>query len=540
MATVLDRLRIALFAQPSGRCAPEPRARQRRRARPILVLAALRALTACASGEPPLPQADMAFCRTIHRDTAMHLAEQLRPVDSLMSRSTGVFVLEEGDAALVTRAWLSEYAEQTIDVQYFIFSADNVGLIAVDYLLRAADRGVRVRVLVDDLLVEADGDALLALDSHQNVEVRIYNPGVNIGKTLPGKLASFARDFRGANQRMHNKTFTVDGRIVITGGRNIADEYFDYDHEYNFRDRDVLLLGGVAATVQQSFDTFWSHALSQPVSALVERTGDVLPDSAFVQRVHAYACDPRNYWPQVRARVAAIPEAFKRIQDSGALVWVDSVRYISDVPGKNDGLEGLGGGGAALDALTQLVRDARTSIDIQSPYLVTTEQGRALLRDAIGRGVTVRILTNSLASTDNLEAFSGYSRDRAAILATGARIFEVRPDAKARLTVMTGSLQGTLPTPPVFGLHAKSMVIDGHIAVIGTFNMDPRSANLNTECLTVIHSDRIAAGVGQRMREEFGPENAWETTRASNPDGKATARKRARVWLRRVIPRSIL
>ena len=206
----------------------------------------------------------------------------------------------------------------------------------------------------------------------------------------------------------------------------------------------------------------------------------------------------------------------------------------------NDGLEGLGGGGAALDALTQLVRDARTSIDIQSPYLVITEQGRALLRDAVRRGVSVRILTNSLASTDNLEAFSGYSRDRDAILATGARIFEVRPDAKARLTVMTGSLQGTLPRPPIFGLHAKSMVVDGHIAVIGTFNMDPRSANLNTECLTVIHSDRIAAGVQERMNEEFGPENAWETTRESNPDGQATARKRARVWLRRVIPRSIL
>ena len=171
----------------------------------LFLLAPLLLVIACASGDPPIPQADASFCRNIHRDSTVHLAEQLRPFDTLMARRTGVFVLEEGDAALITRAWLSEYAERTIDVQYFIFSADNVGLIAVDYLLRAADRGVRVRVLVDDLLIEADADALIALDSHPNVAVRIYNPGVNVGKTLPGKLVKFARDFRGANQRMHTR-----------------------------------------------------------------------------------------------------------------------------------------------------------------------------------------------------------------------------------------------------------------------------------------------------------------------------------------------
>ena len=506
----------------------------------LFLLAPLLLVIACASGDPPIPQADASFCRNIHRDSTVHLAEQLRPFDTLMARRTGVFVLEEGDAALITRAWLSEYAERTIDVQYFIFSADNVGLIAVDYLLRAADRGVFVRVLVDDLLVEADADALIALDSHPNVAVRIYNPGVNVGKTLPGKLVKFARDFRGANQRMHNKTFTVDGRIVITGGRNIADEYFDYDHDYNFRDRDVLLLGGVAATVQRSFDEYWADALSRPVSALVAAADHVVPDSEFIQRVHGYACDPRNYWPQVRARVEAIPAAFDRIRASGGLAWVDSVRFVYDAPGKNDGHDGLGGGGITLDTLVQLVRDARTSIDIQSPYLITTELGRSLLRDAVARGVRVRILTNSLASTDNLEAFSGYARDRDVLLATGAHIFEVRPDASARRTIMTGSLQGTLARIPIFGLHAKSMVIDGHITVVGTFNMDPRSANLNTECLTIIYSDQIAMGVGARMTEEFGPENAWETTRDANPDGHASSAKRLKAWYRRVIPKAVL
>jgi len=330
-----------------------------------------------------------------------------------MATRTGAYVLEDGDRAMTTRAWLSEYAERTIDVQYFIFSADNVGLIAADYLVRAAERGVKVRVLVDDLLVEADAKTLLALNRQPNLAIRIYNPGVNIGKHLPGKLLTFATDFRGANQRMHNKAFIVDGRVVITGGRNIADEYFDYDHEYNFRDRDVLLLGGVARDVAGSFEQFWRDARSVPIDSL---TRSALPESASrttIGRLHQYACDPANYWPQVRREVEQIPSAFRQIQASGELQWLDSVHYVTDVPGKNDGSQGLSGGGVTLDTLTSLVQHATKSIMIQSPYLVTTEAGQALFRDAVRRGVTVRILTNSLASTDNLEAFSGYQRSRA-------------------------------------------------------------------------------------------------------------------------------
>ena len=457
-----------------------------------------------------------------------------------MATRTGVYVLEDGDRAMVARAWLSEYAERTIDVQYFIFSADNVGLIAADYLVRAAERGVKVRVLVDDLLVEADAGTLLALDRQPNLEIRIYNPGVNIGKHLPGKLLTFATDFRGANQRMHNKAFIVDGRVVITGGRNIADEYFDYDHEYNFRDRDVLLLGGVARDVGDSFEQFWRDARSVPIDSLAKGS---IPDSITRQTIaglHRYACDPANYWPQVRQEVEQIPSAFRQIEASGELQWLDSALYVSDVPGKNDGSQGLSGGGVTLDTLTSLVRHATKSIMIQSPYLVTTEAGRQILRDAVQRGVEVRILTNSLASTDNLEAFSGYQRSRAELLATGVRVFEFRPDAEERTAMLTGALGTTLDHPPVFGLHAKSMVIDGHITVIGTFNLDPRSANLNTECVTVLRSDRIAAGVLQGMERELQSGNAWETTAAGNPDHFAGLSKRLKAWLRRLVPASIL
>ena len=501
---------------------------------------ALTLVPACTQDAPPSAAADAAFCATIHRDTAVALARQLQPVESLMARKTGVYVLEDGGGALIARAWLSEYAEHTIDVQYFIFSADNVGLIAADYLVRAADRGVRVRVLVDDLLVEADATALLALDAHPNLEIRIYNPTVNIGKKLPRRLFNTITDFRGINQRMHTKTFTVDGRIVITGGRNIADEYFDYDHDYNFRDRDVLLLGGVATQVEAVFEQFWNDALSRPVAELVHAPAADSANTARLEWLHQYACNPANYWPQVRERVNSIPVAFEEMRASGKLQWLDSVTYVADVPGKNDGSQGLGGGGATLDALLALVQHAHTSVAIQSPYLVTTELGRSVFRDAVERRVEVRILTNSLASTDNLEAFSGYQRDREALLQTGVRVFEFRPDAAERVAIMTGALSPTLDHPPIFGLHAKSMVIDGHITVIGTFNLDPRSANLNTECITVIYSDRIAAEVLAGMEVEFRPENAWETTLSANPDARAGLIKRMKAWTRRVVPRRIL
>jgi phosphatidylserine/phosphatidylglycerophosphate/cardiolipin synthase-like enzyme len=507
--------------------------------RPLSLLAVV-LVASCAPEAAPPQVADANFCATIHRDTAIHLAQQLQPVESLMARKTGVYVLEDGGGAMIARAWLSEYAEHTIDVQYFIFSADNVGLIAADYLVRAAERGVRVRVLVDDVLMEADGKELLALDAQPNLEIRIYNPNLHVGKKLPQRLFNVATDFRGINQRMHNKTFTVDGRIVITGGRNIADEYFDYDHDYNFRDRDVLLLGGVANRVESVFEQFWNDARSRPVGQLVSASAPDSDNAARLTWLHQYACNPANYWPQVRERVDSIPVAFESIRASGGLQWLDSVTYVSDVPGKNDGTQGLGGGGVTLDTLLDLVRQARSSITIQSPYLITTEEGRAVFRDAVKRGVEVRILTNSLASTDNLEAFSGYQRDREELLRTGVRIFEFRPDAAERTTIMTGALSRTLDHAPIFGLHAKSMVIDGHIAVIGTFNLDPRSANLNTECVTVIRSDRIAGEVLSGMEVELRPENAWETTLSSNPDAHAGLGKRFKAWTRRVVPKRIL
>jgi phosphatidylserine/phosphatidylglycerophosphate/cardiolipin synthase-like enzyme len=338
---------------------------------------------------------------------------------------------------------------------------------------------------------------------------------------------------------MHNKTFIVDGAVVITGGRNIADEYFDYDHEYNFRDRDVLLIGGASIDVQRSFDVFWENALSVPVGKLL-RSGLTSDTAAVYRYLHDYACDPRNFWPQVRERIKAVPAAFARIVQSDSLVWSDSVSFVSDIPGKNSGADGLGGGGVTTNELIRLVKSARKSVTIESPYLVTTQQSQDLFREAVARGVRVRILTNSLASTDNLDAFSGYQRERDRLLAIGVDIYEFKPDAAERRRVMTGALQATLNFAPTFGLHAKSMVVDDEIAVIATFNLDPRSANLNTECLTIIRDGRVAERVRRAFDIDMQPENAWHTTREFNPDRAVGIGKRIKVWLRRLEPKAVL
>ncbi len=480
------------------------------------------------------------FCASIHRDNSTSLSKETAELTELMREKTGVYVLEDGAGSMVARAWLTEYAEKTIDIQYFIFSTDNIGLIACDYLVRAADRGIKVRIIVDDIMIDADPQDLLTFASHENITVKVYNPNVKFGTNIFEKIKNATTDFRSVNQRMHNKTFIVDTKIVITGGRNIADEYFDYDHEYNFRDRDILLLGKTAGDVSDSFETYWNHELCIDVEELVEPKPNNISNEAKFERLHEYACNPENFWPQVRERISNLPAAFREISNSGKLVWLDDIQFVSDEPGKNEGDEGLKGGGVTTDALIELIQNAKTSIDIQTPYFITTDLGKGLFKDAVDRGVKVRILTNSLASTDNVEAFSSYQSDRKELLDLGLEIYEFRPDAAERIRIMTGALQHTLEKYPIFGLHAKSMIVDNETTVIGTFNLDPRSANLNTECVVILKSKEVTSGVMKGFEIEFQPQNSWRITHEFNPDDKVSKGKRIKTWTRKVLPKAIL
>ena len=445
---------------------------------------------------------------------------------------TGVYVLEKGEESLLARAWLTDNASRTIDIQYFIWSTDNIGTLASEALLRAAERGVRVRVIVDDLLIDAEHDTLLALAAHPNVEIRIYNPQYTVGTSRLKRLGNLVRDFRAVNQRMHDKVALFDGLAGITGGRNMADEYYDYDAEYNFRDRDVLLVGPAAVRLEESFERFWKSPLAVPVERQlpdVRLSSDVV--AAHHAGLHAYARDPDNYTSRVRAILEALDTRFSTLSEH--LVWCDT-RVISDHPGKNDGRQRLKGGGRTTTALARALEEATTRVTIQTPYVVLTDEALSLFADLVRRGVRVRIVTNSLASTDNLQAFSGYHKQRDRLLAAGIELHEYRPYPmiQQRINERHAELKAQ---NPIFAVHAKTMVIDGASLFIGTFNLDPRSANLNTEIGVQIRHPLLARQVEARIEEDMRPQNSWNPL-TNNPDELASLGKRIKLWFWELLP----
>lgn len=451
---------------------------------------------------------------------------------------SGVYVLERGEEALLARAWLADHAQKSIAVQYFIWSTDNIGILGSEALLRAAERGVRVRVIVDDLFIDAPDTSLLALARHPNIEVRIYNPKHSVGTPVHTRILNVVTDFRGVNQRMHDKTFIVDGKLAITGGRNMADEYFDYDHEYNFRDRDALLLGPVVEDVEASFERFWQSELSADVEKLYDgfglwkkriRVGDDEVARIYAA-LHAYAQSRENFAPEIRAALDAMPAAFPQVAER--VTW-GRVEFISDRPGKNDNRFGLGGGGLTTEILARLVRQAKSRITIQSPYLVLSREAKAIFREALERGVRVRVSTNSLASTDNLPAFGGYQRQRSELLKMGVEIFEYRPDSEIQHQLMARTVP-VRAEPPIFALHAKTLVIDSAITYIGTFNLDPRSENLNTEVGVVVYDERLARSVEAAIETDMKEGNSWNA--ADDPDRYASLIKRIRAYFWRGMP----
>ena len=451
------------------------------------------------------------------------------------AEKTGVYILEKGEEALLGRAWLTQNAMQTIDVQYFIWSSDNIGTLAAEQLLRAAERGVRVRVLVDDTLIEAQDRTLLLLSAHPNAHIRIYNPNLRVGVNFWERMGNAFTKFRAVNQRMHDKTAIFDGAAGITGGRNMADEYFDFDHEYNFRDRDVLLLGPAVSDMSENFEEFWNSEFAHPVEDLLDDIGRGLTatDIAIKARdLHTYAADPKHFEPQIREAISGAPEKFPGIV--AAMSWED-VSFVSDIPGKNSGEEGLGGGGESTTQLIDAVKNAKTSILIQSPYLVMPEGGIELFDALVDRGVRIRISTNSLASTDNIQAFSGYYGQRKALLNAGVELYEFNPYPAIRDELIE-RFPRIAENNPVFAIHAKSMVIDDRTVFIGTFNLDPRSANLNTEVGMLTDSVELARQLTESIERDIAPSNSWETTLDFNPDSAVGRLKRLRVWLNGVLP----
>lgn len=447
---------------------------------------------------------------------------------------SAVYILEKGEESLLARAWLAESAVESIDIQYFIWSTDNIGTLASEGLLNAANRGVRVRVIVDDLLIDAEPETLLSLDAHPNIQIKIYNPLHSVGTGLMSQLWNLITDFRGANQRMHDKVVIFDQVAAITGGRNMADEYYDYDHRYNFRDRDVLVAGSVIPRVQQSFDAFWQSPLSVSLSQLLAEEKSQLTEERvrfYFDWLHQYAENPENYAPEVRDAVTDMGRRFEHIVST--MRWT-TVNYISDIPGKNPQTSDLGGGGDSTDSLVRLLSEAKQQVLIESPYLVMPEGGFELFSELVAKGVEVSIVTNSLASTDNLQAYSGYMKQKQRLLDLGLHIYEFKPKPEIYRQLIDRHEQLDKDVP-IFALHAKSMVIDNRITYVGTFNFDPRSANLNTEVGVVIDDAQIAQQVGEAILRDMAPENSW-VAGDSNEQQNVGLIKRMKVFFWGLLP----
>jgi putative cardiolipin synthase len=318
----------------------------------------------------------------------------------------------------------------------------------------------------------------------------------------------------------------------------MADEYFDYDHAYNFRDRDVLLLGAAVSPMQASFERFWASELSVKVEELYDGLGLMqshvsIADGEIARiyrRLHEYAQSPQNFAPEVRAAIAATPDSFTRLAQE--MTW-GRVDFISDLPGKNDKRFRLDGGGRSTAALASLLRSAKERVTIQSPYLVFSDEALDLFRALLARGVKVRISTNSLASTDNLQAFSGYRNQRERLLKMGLQIHEYKPDPQVQRTLMQRT-PAARRQMPIFALHAKTLVVDGRAVYIGTFNFDPRSQNLNTEAGAIIYDATMARTVEAAIETDMAPGNSWNA--ADNPDRFVSLPKRSKVRAYQLLP----
>ena len=315
----------------------------------------------------------------------------------------------------------------------------------------------------------------------------------------------------------------------------MADEYFDFDHEYNFRDRDILLLGKVVADMSTNFEEFWNSDLSVSVEEMLQAELEDLDQNLILEYknfLHEYALNETNFTPEIRLALENLPKKFSELTKN--LIWED-VSFISDRPGKIENFVSLSGGSKSYSLLINEVLEAKQSLIIQSPYVILPDEGIELLSALVSRGVKVKISTNSLASTDNLMAFSGYHRQREALEQAGVELFEFKPSAKVQQDLVERHKELTNPNLK-FALHAKSMVIDQKRIFIGSFNLDPRSANLNTEVGVLITNEQLASQLQASIEKDMYLDNSWEVVSGSSKGDEVGILKKITLAFLKLIP----
>ena len=447
-------------------------------------------------------------------------------------------LLEDGESALVARLNLIRGARHSIDVQTYIWQQDDAGKLILDQLVEAAGRGVKVRILADQLFAFGDAKLLATLArTRANFEIRLYNPTFSKAHTPPLEFAAgIVCCFLRFNQRMHNKLLLIDDAIGIAGGRNYQDRYYDWDDDYDYRDRDVLVAGPAAQQMRTSFDLFWADRNTVALSRLRDVAAAILEGgvSAAPYLLHAYRHGERV---AIVSRHADDTD-YVRTHFAEAALRVGRVEYFSDAPGKAPAADAPPGGEPS-QRIMELVRSARSRIVLQTPYLVLSPTARdvfAKLRRENG-GFRVTVSTNSLAATDAFYVYALSHKYKKRYLKLGFAIHEFKPfpAEAAGLIADYASLgrgeEGTRDEggyrrygrAPLtrggvrLGLHAKSMVIDDDVTVIGSHNFDPRSDHYNTESGFIIFDRPVADAVRAAILRDTAPDNAWVIARRARP-----------------------
>jgi putative cardiolipin synthase len=413
-------------------------------------------------------------------------------------------LLNTGEESLVWRLRAIDAATSSIDLETFLWKSDRSGARLLARLLAAADRGVRVRILLDDSFTAGQDLAWRAVSEHPNVLLRIYNPlSQRSGGMALRQLANLG-EFSRVDHRLHNKVFLIDGRLAIVGGRNLADEYFGYDGTFNFRDLDVMTLDGSVREMANHFDAFWNSAWTFPIDHFVPELPRhrTLADVRAWLRVHAPDAPQ-----QAQADVYRDWLAVARIAHRGRS------RFVADEPAKKDPSAPEEAPEQVAMALLELIDQAESEMIVVSAYLIPTEKLEAAVARAEKRGVRVRVLTNSLRSNNHLAAHAAYRRHIERLIRHGADLHEMRAIAKDRERYMAAPVAAKR-----LGLHAKLLVVDDDRVYIGSCNLDPRSLRINTEVGLVIESADLNRALRDVLAIDFDPRNAWALRPAT--DGK--------------------
>ena len=408
---------------------------------------------------------------------------------------SGFTLVRKGRSAFTGRIAMTAMAEKSLDLQYYIWERDTTGRILALKLIEAADRGVRIRLLVDDNNIAERDSPIASIDAHPNIEVRIFNPFAHRGSRLFGYLTDFDR----LNHRMHNKVIIADNALAIVGGRNIGDDYFGVDPHANFRDLDIAAAGPVVRDLSNVFDRFWNGEWSYPIASLADRTHTEADLRQAVAALGDHVREKAYPYPldedvdTLRGQMAEIRDSF--VWAPGRVVW-------DDPSSVQEGKEAS----AMDDALHRKMQTLQRELLIESAYFVVRDRGVRVAGQLQQKGVRVRILTNSLASNDVVPAHAGYAKRRKALVENGVELYELRPD----------SISPTVAEKKVFSLgesnaalHTKAIVFDRDSVFVGSFNLDPRSADINTEMGLYVESPELARQLIAYMDEAVLPYNAY-------------------------------